>query len=42
MATTITVSEDFRDEIYDRKRRDQSYEDYLRDELGMEEQENAQ
>jgi hypothetical protein len=39
MTTTIQVSEEFRDRIYDSKDRTQSYEDWLREELGWDEDE---
>lgn len=33
MSTTIQVSEEFRDFIYEQKARDQSYEEWLRENL---------
>lgn len=39
MTTTIHVSEEFRDRVYERKDREQTYEEWLRDELGWEQHE---
>lgn len=34
MGTTIHISEEFRDYIYDRKERDQTYEEWLQERVG--------